>query len=191
MGIQRGLAQGREGTSQMHPSHPPTGQRNDMSGALAGRASTLLDRIVDVEQALAIQEWWLLGRVAREAGLLSEIASLLAVARGELEEFLVQFFGRPIASGEPADAFDPQPPQLDDPTWIRASREQAAGLLRMVASALPAMQQYAQMLRTNAERLQMPVAALDALGIVADRLGEAYETIHPPHDGREDLRLPQ
>ncbi|HEX8727828.1 MAG TPA: hypothetical protein VF739_04355, partial [Ktedonobacterales bacterium] len=51
---------------------------------LAGRSEMLLHRIVEIEQGLAVQEWWLLGRALPEARLLTEIISLLAVARGEL-----------------------------------------------------------------------------------------------------------
>jgi hypothetical protein len=150
------------------------------SDALAGRASSLLQRILDVERTLSVQEWWMLGRAVHEAGVLAEIISLLAVARGELEDVLARAFGRPSLLGEAGDLFPVPPIHLEDPEWVRASRDQAIGLLRMAASALPAMQQYAQMLRQGAERIALPVAAIDALDVVADRLSQAYEAIAHP-----------
>ncbi|MBF6589306.1 MAG: hypothetical protein IVW57_02095 [Ktedonobacterales bacterium] len=172
----------------MQPSRPPMGQghaqaRTQSAGAaeaLAGRASTLLQRILDVEHTLSAQEWWMLGRVMREAGVLAEVISLLAVARGELDDVLAQFFGRPRSLGDAGDVLPASPPRASDPEWVRANRDQATELLRMAAMALPPMRQYAQMLREGAERLNMPMAAIDAFGIVADRLGEAYETIATP-----------
>ncbi len=173
----------------MQPSRPPAGAGFSQVGAqsfggadaLAGRASTLLQRIMDVERTLMVQEWWMLGRAMREAGVLAEVVSLLAVARGELEDVLTQSFGRPPALGDAGDMLPPPALHLDDPEWVHATRDQAIGLLRMAASALPAMRQYAQMLRQGAERLELPMAAIDAFGIVADRLSEAYETLaHPP-----------
>jgi hypothetical protein len=148
--------------------------------ALAGRASTLLQRIFDVERTLSVQEWWMLGRAVRDAGVLAEIVSLLAVARAELEDVLARTFGRPPLLGDSSDLFPPPSIHLEDPEWVRASRDQAVGLLRMAASALPAMQQYAQMLRQGAERMNLPMAAIDALDVVADRLGQAYEAIAHP-----------
>ena len=172
----------------MQPSRPPTGpgfshpsaQTSDGAEALAGRASTLLQRIMDVERTLAVQEWWMLGRVVREASILAEVISLLAVARGELADVLANSFRRAAPPPETGDLTPPPTLHLNDPEWVRASRDQAIGLLRMAASALPAMRQYAQMLRDGAERLSLPMAAIDALGIVTDRLGEAYETIAHP-----------
>ncbi|HEX6123023.1 MAG TPA: hypothetical protein VFY89_07680, partial [Ktedonobacterales bacterium] len=152
----------------MQPSHPPLGpgfsqpsaQATGGAEALAGRASTLLQRIMDVERTLAVQEWWMLGRVMREAGILAEVISLLAVARGELGDVLAQAFGHPYTPAETGELLPPPALHLNDPEWIRASRDQAIGLLRMAASALPAMRQYAQMLREGAERLGLPMAAV-------------------------------
>ena len=62
----------------------------------------LLHRIVEIEQGLAVQEWWLLGRALPEARLMTEIISLLAVARGELFQFLADFFGRAPLGFDPA-----------------------------------------------------------------------------------------
>jgi hypothetical protein len=173
----------------MQPSRPTSGsgfpqasaQAADGVEALAGRASTLLQRIMDVERTLAVQEWWMLGRVVREASVLAEVISLLAVARGELADVLIQVFRFPAPPPETSDLSPAPAMHLNDAEWVRASRDQAIGLLRMAASALPAMRQYSQMLREGAQRLSLPMAAVDALGIVTDRLGEAYETIaHPP-----------
>jgi hypothetical protein len=141
----------------------------------------LLHRIVEIEQGLAVQEWWLLGRALPEARLLSEIISLLAVARGELFQFLSDFFARAPLGFDPAD--NPGAggePRLDDPNWMRERRQQTLYLLRSVATALPPMIQYARMLRANAEHLNLAVTALDGLSIVAGRLEEAYELLLQP-----------
>jgi len=148
---------------------------------LAGRSEMLLHRIVEIEQGLAVQEWWLLGRALPEARLLSEITSLLAVARGELFQFLADFFGRAPLGFDPAE--NPggnEEPRLEDPAWMGERREQTLYLLRNVATALPSMIQYARLLRTNAERLNLAVTALDGLSIVAGRLEEAYELLLQP-----------
>lgn len=151
---------------------------------LANRATVLLQRIRDVERSLTGQEWWLLGKVAPEARLLAELASLLAVARGEMEGFLTDFCRRrlpPFEAPEPTpEATDEVLANMNDPRWLAAQREQAIGHLRMVAAALPAMSQYAQTLRVHAERLGVTPAALDPLTIVMDRLSDAQETLQQP-----------
>ena len=148
---------------------------------LAGRSEMLLHRIVEIEQGLAVQEWWLLGRALPEARLLTEIISLLAVARGELFQFLADFFGRAPLGFDPAEiATGEEEPHLEDPLWMDERRQQTLYLLRNVAAALPPMIQYARMLRTNAERLSLAVTALDGLSIVAGRLEEAYELLQQP-----------
>ncbi len=148
---------------------------------LAGRSEMLLHRIVEIEQGLSVQEWWLLGRALPEARLLAEITSLLAVARGELFQFLADFFGRAPLGFDPAEnPAGNEEPRLDDPIWMRERREQTLYLLRNVAAALPPMIQYARMLRTNAERLRVAVTALDGLSIVAGRLEEAHELLQQP-----------
>ena len=148
---------------------------------LAGRSEMLLHRIVEIEQGLAVQEWWLLGRALPEARLLTEIISLLAVARGELFQFLADFFGRAPLGFHPAEnPAGAGEPRMDDPNWMRERREQTLYLLRNVAVALPPMIQYARMLRVNAERLNLAVTALDGLSIVAGRLEEAYELLQQP-----------
>ena len=148
---------------------------------LAGRSEMLLHRIVEIEQGLAVQEWWLLGRALPEARLLTEIISLLAVARGELFQFLADFFGRAPLGFDPAEnptgASESRP---DDPNWMRERRAQTLYLLRNVATSLPPMIQYARLLRANAERLNLAVTALDGLSIVAGRLEEAYELLQQP-----------
>ena len=148
---------------------------------LAGRSEMLLHRIVEIEQGLAVQEWWLLGRALPEARLLTEIISLLAVARGELFQFLADFFGRAPLGFDPAEnPTGSEEPHMDDPMWMNERRQQTIYLLRNVATSLPPMIQYARMLRANAERLNLAVTALDGLSIVAGRLEEAYEVLQQP-----------
>lgn len=140
--------------------------------------------MLDIERALSVQEWWMLGRAIAEARLLSEIASLLAVARGELENALSQGFDRALPFTGQNDALTAaqEPPQPDDPTWLAASRDQAIGLLRMVATALPPMQQYATMLQTYGARAGLASTIVDSFGIVTDRLNEIAEALRqPPH----------
>ncbi len=162
----------------------PMGAAGTPQEELADRAETLCHRLMDIEQALAAQEWWLLGRALREARLLAEIASLLAVARGELENALAQYFNRPTMRAEQPEQSQtsrgPSTDELNDPSWVAANREQAIYLLRVVATALPAMMQYALLLHTNAERLGLPAAGVDAFGIVADRLNDSYEALREP-----------
>ncbi len=152
--------------------------------ALAGRAEALWRRLTEIENALAVREWWLLGRAVPEARLLSEISSLLAVARGEMETALTQGFGFSVPWADATDQYsaigheDAQ--RAEDPAWIAACRAQAIGLLRMVATSLPAMLQYSQMLRSYSEQLSVPTAAIDSMGIVSDRLNEIGEALRVP-----------
>lgn len=172
---------------------PPSGQRwgsqpsssmTDPRLALAVRADALCRRLIDVERAIAEDEWWLLGRALPEARLLAEISSLLAVARGELEHVIAHHLGGPSAGNDATDQFatpaQPTQAQLSDSTWLGAQRDRAIQLLRLVASAVPPMTQYAQMLKDHCERADLPMTALDALGIVIDRLSEAYEALRQP-----------
>jgi hypothetical protein len=189
----------------MTPSSRETGQVgatrlasgvSDPREELADRAETLCHRLLDIEQALAAQEWWLLGRALPEARLLAEIASLLAVARGELENSLGQYFNRPTMRRDQTDQYNsvrgPSQDEMSDPAWLAANRDQAIYLLRLVASALPAMMQYALLLHTNSERLALPAAATDAFGIVTDRLSDAYEALRePPQDEPPQDEPPQ
>lgn len=174
---------------QMRTSRPSGELRTMQTGGpatsadhLAERAATLLRRMVEIEQALTAQEWWLLGRALPEARLLSEISSLLSVARGELEHFLADFFGRPLPATSEHPAVSPGDDDMrpDDPVWLGMQRQRALELLRVVAMSLPPMAQYAQMLHANAERMHFAVAALDGLGVIESRLSEAYELLQQP-----------
>lgn len=156
----------------------------DAVTSLADRAEALWRRLVDIERALAVQEWWMLGRAVPEAGALAEIASLLAVARGEMENALAIFFGRGSEQLDRTDAFatvTAEPPgDTSDPAWLAASRDQAVGLLRMVTSMLPPMLQYAQMLADYAQRLGLTAGVVDAFSIVSGRLTEVGEALRQP-----------
>lgn len=156
----------------------------DAVTALADRAEALWRRLVDIERALSVQEWWMLGRAVPEAGVLAEVASLLAVARGELEHALSVFFGRSSEQLERTDVFASIAAEpagdMSDPAWLAASRDQAVGLLRMIASMLPPMLQYAQMLADYGQRLGLTSAVIDAFGIVSGRLVEVNEALRQP-----------
>lgn len=149
---------------------------------LAARAGTLLKRLREVEEALTDQEWWLMGRAMPEARLLSEMTSLLLVARGELETFLNQVgaMTEDASNGhfrkEQEDVFD----LMSDPMWMSGSREKAIALLRMCSAQIQPMRQYAQVLLANAEKLRLPAVALDPLGITAERLTEAEDLLRQP-----------
>jgi hypothetical protein len=175
------------------PSGPNHGQPSDYQGALStpsqiaarelsARAGTLLKRLREVEEALTDQEWWLMGRAMPEARVLSEMTSLLSVARGELETFLAAVGGAQedphsvARRKEQEDVFD----LMSDPMWMSGSREKAVALLRMCAMQIQPMRQYAQVLLANAEKLRLPAVALDPLGIAAERLGEAEELLSQP-----------
>lgn len=178
------------GAGQGQPVRQPTGRATGQTSfqpsldELANRATVLLQRIRDVELSLTGQEWWLLGKAMPEARLLAELASLLAVARGEMEGFLTEFCRRLLPPSQipeiSAEATDAVLAGMNDPRWLATQREQAIGHLRMVAAALPAMSQYAHTLRTHAERLGVAAAALDPLTIVMDRLSDAQETLQQP-----------
>ncbi len=179
----------------MQPDDPTrigvtTGPRTDVEPApqtgesLAPRVAALYERIVEMERALAVREWWLLGRALPEAQALSEIASLLAVARGELAQVLAEVFGAPVARAE-GDVSGISPAanenRLDDPQWMQARLAEARQLLDRAAAVLPALLQYAQVLHTYAARQGLTGDASGAFAIVSDRLGEACELLqHPP-----------
>jgi hypothetical protein len=172
------------GRMQFEGNQPPSNGAAERIEALAGRAEALWRRLAEIEDALAIREWWLLGRALPEARLLAEVNSLLAVARGEMENTLVQGFGHTIPSSDTTDHYNAvgrdDIRRADDPAWLSACREQAIGLLRMMAASLPAMFQYAQMLHTYGEQLAIPTPAIDSLGIVVDRLNEIGEALRLP-----------
>jgi len=154
-----------------------------VASALLAQYVSLHQRIIAVERALNVQEWWLLGRAIPEAGQVAEVASLLAVARGELEQALdEQFDWRMSAMGTNASEQEGElevvsPDLTSDPAWTEARREEANRLLRMLRQNMPSMQSFAEQLRANAGDAGMPAAALGALGIAHDRLGEAIETL--------------
>ncbi len=171
------------GTGAHVNAQPATPDSADPVAALGVRAGTLLRRLRDIERALAVQEWWLLGRVLPEARVLAEACSLLAVARGELESALANYFNADIGQAERTDQFaavEGAPGDTEDAAWVAACRDQALGLLRMVAATLVPMLQYAQMLHTYAEHLGLHSGAVDAFGIVHDRLTELDEALRQP-----------
>jgi hypothetical protein len=160
----------------------------EVASALLAQYTSLLQRIIAVERALSVQEWWLLGRDVPEARQVAEVASLLAVARGELEQALDEQFNwrMPVmdAGGleEESDLETTSPDPVSDPAWTQARRDEANRLLRMLRQNLPSMLSFAEHLRANVEVAGMPSAALGVLGIVQDRLGEAIETVRQAED---------
>jgi hypothetical protein len=153
----------------------------EVASALLAQYTSLLQRIIAVERSISVQEWWLLGRDVPQARQVAEVASLLAVARGELEHALDEQFDwrLPMVDTveEEGDLETASPDPGSDPTWTQARREEANRLLRMLGQNLPSMLSFAEQLRANAEVSGMPTAALGVLGIVQDRLGEAIETV--------------
>ncbi len=147
------------------------------SARVAPQADILLRRLQELERALGVQEWWMLGRDMPEAQVLSEVASLLAVARAELDQMLVQFCGQPpTVPGTTADS--PTVPMAgDDAAALARHRMMAAQLLHMLAAALPPTITFAKQLVPFASSCGMPEAAVDTLGIIADRLVEAHEAL--------------
>ena len=128
----------------------------------------------------AFREWWLLGRDVPEARQVAEVASLLAVARGELEQALHEQFDwrLPMSNADAAEQEEADELELmGNPAWIQARRDEANGLVRMLRQNLPGMRTFAEQLRANAADAGMPATALGALGIVQDRLGEAIEAL--------------
>ena len=148
---------------------------------LGVRAETLLRRLRDVEEALTDQEWWLMGNVFPEASRLAEVTSLLSVARGELEGFVVDVCGMSVPpTPDPKSAPDDIHMLMGDPMWMSGSREKAVALLRMLVAQTPPMRQYALALQANAERLRVPSSAMDPLGITAERLAEVEDILRQP-----------
>lgn len=160
-----------------HPSDP----QQPFTVELGARAETLLRRLRDVEEALTDQEWWLMGNVFAEARRLAEVTSLLAVARGELEGFVVDVCGMPVPNAdEPKNVKDDVFALMGDPMWMSGSREKAIALLRMLTAQVPPMRQYAVALQANAERMRVPSNAMDPLGIAAERLSEVEDILRQP-----------
>jgi hypothetical protein len=150
-------------------------------GVLVGaQADLLLRRLQELEQVLAGQEWWLLGRALPEAQVLAEVTSLLAVARAELDGFLTQFCGRPPAGPPTTDDAADETATSTDPARIAQQRQVAVETLQMLTAALPPTTSFARQLRPFAERNGMPVVATDVLGIVADRIADAQEALQSP-----------
>lgn len=153
----------------------------EVAQELGGRAETLLRRLRDVEEALTDQEWWLMGNVFPEARRLAEVTSLLSVARGELQGFVVDICGMSVPdASEPKSAADDIFALMGDPMWMSGSREKAVALLRMLMAQTPPMRQYALALQTNAERMRVPSNVMDPLGITAERLAEVEDILRQP-----------
>ncbi|HEX9039287.1 MAG TPA: hypothetical protein VF808_20065 [Ktedonobacterales bacterium] len=168
-------------TPNVSADQQQTGPAQPLVLELGGRAETLLRRLHDVEEALTDQEWWLMGNVFPEARRLAEVTSLLSVARGELEGFLVDVCGMTVPeTQEPQGAGNEVFALMGDPMWMSGSREKAVALLRMLAAQVPPMRQYAIALQSNAERLRVPSNALDPLGITAERLTEIEDILGQP-----------
>jgi hypothetical protein len=155
---------------------------DDPGEALAVRIEALWRRVVDIERSLAVQEWWMLGRALPEARLLAEISSLLAVVRAELEAVLAQTFGRalPMSGQMDAQASGSDTTGPHNEAWAAASRDQAIGLLRMVALALPSMRQFTQALADYCHRARVATAITDALEVVSGRLVDVDEALRQP-----------
>lgn len=136
-------------------------------------------RLLDLELLLGVNEWWLLGSKIPEAKLLAEVASLLAVSRAELDQCLVEYCARtsaePPAADESSEAEDT--PDLNDTAELAVRTEQATQMLRTMGEALPPTAHFARQLHTFAARAGLNPSGVDALGIVADRLDEARETV--------------
>ncbi len=146
---------------------------------LAGYVQSLLTRVAEIERALGAREWWLLGRAFPEAQPLSEIASLLAVVRAELDAVLPQQVPSWPAAEPEAVVSDDERGLLNDPGWVQARRDEAVVLLNQAAAALPVLLQDVQQAQVSAERSQVPAGVVEALGIARDRLREACETLDP------------
>src|SRR5689334_18938864 len=119
----------------MQPSRPSietravrlTGQQAGGVEMIGERSEMLLRRVAEIERSLAVQEWWLLAKALPEAKLLSELSSVLAVARGELEHFLSEFFGQPLPTSDSAEVSMPMSEaelsnRMHDPEWLRGQR---------------------------------------------------------------------
>lgn len=149
-------------------------------GAVVGaQGDILMRRLLDLELLLGVNEWWLLGRTIPAAKLLAEVASLLAVARAELDQCLVECCERapaePFTNEEAGGAVDA--PDLSDAAELAVREEQATQMLRTMGEALPPTAHFARQLHAFAGRAGLNSAGVDALGIVADRLDEAHETV--------------
>jgi hypothetical protein len=154
--------------------------------AVAPQAELLMRRLLDLERRLGVEEWWLLGRDLADAHVLAEVASVLAVARAELDQLLVQYCGRqPVtrAAADDADVAgddaleDGAASASHDPARLARQRAEGQQLLQLLAVALPPTSTFARQLGPFAERSGMPAAAVEVLGIVADRVLDAQEAV--------------
>lgn len=144
--------------------------------AVGAQAALLMDRLIDLERRLYVQEWWMLGSTIAAAKVLAEVASLIPVARAELDQCLVQFCGSaPAESPAPPDGA--LAPDLRDSAQVAAHRASATELLRTMGEALPPTTNYARQLRAYAQRVGFPSTGVDVLAIVADRLADAQEAV--------------
>lgn len=149
-------------------------------GAVIGaQGDILMRRLLDLELLLGVNEWWLLGSKIPAAKLLAEVASLLAVSRAELDQCLVEYCERtpaePLTADEAGEADDA--PDLNNSEELAVRTEQATQMLRTMGEALPPTAHFARQLHTFAARAGLNPGGVDALGIVADRLDEARETV--------------
>lgn len=151
---------------------------DEMASTLVGQqGDILMKRLQELDRALGVQEWWMLGRDIAEAGALSEVGSLLAVARAELDQVLVQYCGStPTIVSPPLDTL-PVPTDANDATRLTRQRAIANQLLQMLGLALPPTINFARQLHPFAQYYGMPAPGLDTLTIVADRLEEAFEAL--------------
>lgn len=149
---------------------------------MGAQGDILMRRLLDLELLLGVNEWWLLGSKIPAAKVLAEVVSLLAVARAELGQCLMEYCGRapaePLSASESDGADDADDaPDLNDAAEVAVRTEQATQMLRTMAEALPPTTQFARQLYAYAGRAGLNAAAVDSLGIVADRLDEARETV--------------
>lgn len=144
---------------------------------VGAQADLLLQRLLELERRVALQEWWMLGRSLPEAQALAEVASLLAVARAELDQVLVQYCGRAPTEAPTSPESATAPAASATPTQQRML---AAQLLQMLVVSLPPTITFAQQLASYAQRCGMPPGAVETLGIVVDRLEEAQEAVQAP-----------
>lgn len=147
------------------------------SAKVGPQGDILMRRLQELERALGVQEWWMLGRDMPEAQTLAEVASLLAVARAELDQMLVQFCGQPPSVPAAASDSPAVPVTGGDAAALGRQRMMAAQLLHMLAAALPPTITFAQQLVPFAQDCGMPEPAVDTLSIIADRLVEAHEAL--------------
>ena len=162
------------------PAAGQTPQTSQSPGAQVGaQGDILMRRLLDIELLLGVNEWWLLGTKIPAAKLLSEVTSLLTVARAELDSCLREYCDRARAEPSPAETGDGEDddPNVMDLDELAVRTEQATQMLRTMAEALPPTAHFARQLYGFAGRVGLHPSGVDILGIVADRLDEARETV--------------